>query len=316
MRLVGVEEQLAVGEALLEEVVVVGHLGEHEGVERAVGHDAGVPVHGEHLLPTPALGLEHAREDVEGEVHHVVRFGRVEHREEVHQLGLGHGAVAPHEPQELYGVEVDLLDAQEQVEPVLQQVLDVPELGATIDREPQLRQGELGLRERVGVHGHGLERDATAPAVGHRADGAREQGREHRVVDARGRELRGDVGLRDLFEHLRVLPEHPQRRLRRSVRGGEVRREVGRHPNGRGRAEQGRAEVMHHHEGHPQPEAQERIVPAQGAHPENGLVGAGARHHEPAEGAHLCGRERREGGHRGEEADSISAARPRRSNVG
>jgi hypothetical protein len=177
-----------------------------------------------------------------------------------------------------------------------------PSSGRRSTAAQSLRQVHLRLRERVGVDRHGLERDAAAPAVDHGADRAREERREHRVLDARLLDLRRDVGLRDLLEH---RPYWPTGARGAASRGSCAAAKFGGRSRGGPKAarlaEERGADVVGHHERDVEPEAQERVVP--------GSARASRGRPRPRR------RTRVRGPPRARTSDSISAARPRRSNV-
>ncbi len=147
-----VVEDLVLREALVEQVGVERQLRQHQRVDRAAPLEARVPVDAEDLLSARSLRLEDAREEVQREVHDVVGFRALEHVQQVEHVEGAHRArLRSEETDEPERVEIDLLDGDDEAQPIARDETDESEIVRAVARGEEPREVAIHLAVHLGV---------------------------------------------------------------------------------------------------------------------------------------------------------------------
>jgi len=212
--LAAVVEELVVDDLLLEDLAVVGELGEHERIDVALALDGCVTVDGEGLAARRSPGLEHARQQIEREVRDVVRFGRAERGEQIDEIDRAAERFAAgrrvflEQSEQTNRIEIDELDLRVHVHRLSDEVLDEAPQAARIEVAKVI--GVVVLAEHAEVQRKRLGARALAaiaPAVIGVAEDARQQHGDHLVAQPQAREPLGHLRRRDVLEEPAILIE-------------------------------------------------------------------------------------------------------------
>ena len=188
--LAGEVEHLVVGDAPHQLEVVPGQLGEHHAVDRPARAQARVAVRGALPGGRAGLGLEHAGEDLQREVHDVVGLRRLQRGEQIDLRQRARRDLGPEHAEEPERVEIERVGHGQDEE--------APGLERAERRRPRSRaasprraRGAAGPGRRRGVASTGTAgryAGADGGARGDRAEEAREDHDDQIVVHL---ELRG-----------------------------------------------------------------------------------------------------------------------------
>jgi hypothetical protein len=203
----GVVEHLVVGHAPGELVRVPGQLGQHQPVEAAPAPHASVAEGRVLRRPRAGLGLEHARDELEREAHHVAGARVADRREEVdlHQRRRRRRGVAEH-PDEAERIDVERVGERQHEQLGPGQRRERVELEAALRHpRPERRQIQIRQLERPRL---GRQPDRVGPlhlrALRHAPQHPRQQHREHPVGHAQILGPARGVAVGDALDHLAV----------------------------------------------------------------------------------------------------------------
>ncbi len=161
--------------------LVPGELGEDQRVERALAADARVAVHGVRAGRVRAARLEHAREELEREVHDVVRGGARDRREQIDvRERAGGGRLGAEHAEEAQRVEVERVGEREHVEARARERVERGGLEGARTRGEELRELPVEVAHELRDRAGSSRRTAGLAARAARPSRARARGRRRR----------------------------------------------------------------------------------------------------------------------------------------